>query len=755
MKIRTKITLMGLLLPIVSVVVILSLMVLQRQNLSTKLGKTLDSQIKDELALLSNEVYTLCRTENDAVLKNLQADLNMSRDILRRTGTVKLSRSPVSWNAKNQVTGEVTPLSVPRLMVGETWLGQVKDTKVYVPVVDDTMNLSGATCTLFQRIDEKGDMLRVATSVVGKDGNRAIGTYIPSINADGSPNAVIATVLSGKTFQGRAFVVDSWYLAAYEPILDEKGSVMSMLYVGVKQENLKSLLGSIQAIKIGKTGYAYVLQGSGTARGTYVVSKDGARDGENIWGEKDANGTFIFQDIIKEAMGTQNGLSAFVSYPWKNPEDPAPRPKMVAVTYYAPWDWVIGVGANKDEVGAEGQAATEAVSQLFVIALAAGLVVTLLATILAFALGRGIARPIGTMLAAARRMAEGDLSQGVEAKGTDEMGELGQAFNHMADKLKVMFRKVLASSGLVASSSQQLSARSQDLTEGAQVQASTLQETAAAMEELSASVEQVSAHAQDQASAVAQGSRSMEEVQKGIEEVAKNLVEISVLAERSVQDARQGALAVHQVMDGIGLIADSSEKIGGIVTVISDIADQTNLLALNASIEAARAGEHGRGFAVVAAEVSKLADRSSTSTKEIEGLIKESVKNVAKGVETAKGSQAAMEQIRGASQKVNDVVAELTSSMSRQVSSIKELAAALGRVSEMSQSISAATEEQTTNARQVANAVESVSHLTQTAASSAALMFSSTEQLSEMALELQKVTNEFKVADGEREPQIS
>ena len=136
--------------------------------------------------------------------------------------------------------------------------------------------------------------------------------------------------------------------------------------------------------------------------------------------------------------------------------------------------------------------------------------------------------------------------------------------------------------------------------------------------------------------------------------------EISGLAKKSVDNAVEGAKAVQQVVDGINLIAASSEKIGGIVDVISDIADQTNLLALNASIEAARAGEHGRGFAVVADEVSKLADRSASSTKEIAGLIRESVKNVTEGVATALGSQTAMEQIRDASQKVKEMIGALS-----------------------------------------------------------------------------------------------
>jgi methyl-accepting chemotaxis protein len=135
--------------------------------------------------------------------------------------------------------------------------------------------------------------------------------------------------------------------------------------------------------------------------------------------------------------------------------------------------------------------------------------------------------------------------------------------------------------------------------------------------------------------------------------VSSSLTEIPELANKSVANAVDGAQAVLQVVNSINRIAASSEKISRIVSVISDSADQTNLLALNASIEAARAGEHGRGFAVVAEEVSKLADRSSASTKEIESLIKESVTD---GILTAQGSQTAMVQIPDVSQKVKEMI---------------------------------------------------------------------------------------------------
>jgi len=362
-------------------------------------------------------------------------------------------------------------------------------------------------------------------------------------------------------------------------------------------------------------------------------------------------------------------------------------------------------------------------------------------------LSRAIASPLRRGVKFAELVSQGDLTQQILVHQQDETGKLGAALNGMTLRLNEMVGTIQHSAVQVAASSEQMSASAQSLAEGAQAQASALEETSASVEELSASAEQVSEHAQTQAAAVLQGSVSMEQVQKTIEEVSRSLGQISALAHNSVEKSVEGAAAVGEVVQGITLIAESSEKIGGIVNVISDIADQTNLLALNASIEAARAGEHGRGFAVVADEVSKLADRSSVSTKEIEGLIRESVRNVRRGVEIASGSRGAMEQIRASSEKVQGMIEELSRSMGQQVEATRELSKTLDSVSQMSQSISAATEEQTSNARQVSKAVENVNELTQAAATSAEQMSASTEELANMAQQLQRMTSQFKIME--------
>ena len=411
-----------------------------------------------------------------------------------------------------------------------------------------------------------------------------------------------------------------------------------------------------------------------------------------------------------------------------------------------PLQMLVDLGMAKMDMG--GKSFTAVASRAVLVAVVLLIAAVALALALALLLSRSITRPLGRGVALAAAVAGGDFSQRLDIGRRDEVGVLAGSLNDMSERLSAMVARIQRSAELVASASVQIAASAQGLAQGAQSQASTLEQTSSAVEQLTVSVEQVAEHAQSQAATVQASGGSMADARRTIDEVAKGLSAIATLAGSSVERSREGAQAVEQVVSGINRIADSSGKIGGILDVIADIARQTNLLSLNAAIEAARAGEHGRGFAVVADEVSKLADRSAASTRQIESLIKESERNVSDGVETARGSQLTMEQIRTASEQVKDMISALADAMNRQVTTIADLSRALADVTEMSQSISAATGEQTTNARQVSKAVESVNEITQEAATAAEQMSSSTEQLSSLAQELQQLVSQFRIAEA-------
>ena len=402
------------------------------------------------------------------------------------------------------------------------------------------------------------------------------------------------------------------------------------------------------------------------------------------------------------------------------------------------------------------------------------------AVILGIVLSNNIRKPLLQGVSVAEAVASGDLSKKMTVKTGDELEDLATSLNQMTDKLKVfgdhiinisngklektiefqfgevgdalvemnnklreVVGRVIESADQVSSSSEELASTAQNLSENAQNQASIIEETSSAIEELGSSIEHVSSSSQEQTAAVEETSSTMEELANSIRSVADLAMNVQNGSKKSVEEADGAVASAHKAIEGMKEIQESSNQMAEIVAVIQDIADNTSLLSLNASIEAARAGDAGRGFAVVADSVSRLADRSAESAKEIEDLIKQSNSRVENGASIVEQVAIAIEQIRKSTLEAFEISNSIADSAHQQSTGSSEVVNAVERVNEMSQNISSATEEQSANAREMSSSMERASEVTQQVSSAAEELATSTEELSTQAVNLKEMVTYF------------
>lgn len=305
---------------------------------------------KTEVIRLVNDMV-----ENTKVQQELRQDmvvksLNVARDIMINSGNVRMDEQIVKWDAINQYTKESTIIELPQMYVGMTAVPKDNSFDIQMPVVDKATEIVGGTFTIFQRMNDAGDMLRVATSVKKLDGTRAIGTYIPAVNPDGKPNPVIASIMEGKTFKGRAYVVNAWYLTTYEPILDDSGKIVGILYAGVLESNNEQMQHLISQIKIGQSGYPFIMNKAGVLihhPKTSLIGKDTVNDLKLA----------LFQSVIDNCSDEKVD---FLDYTFEG------RKKFVAYKYVPHWDWIIcGSGYYSDLTETAAQAAMQFAAQEF------------------------------------------------------------------------------------------------------------------------------------------------------------------------------------------------------------------------------------------------------------------------------------------------------------------------------------------------------------------------------------------------------
>ncbi|MGZ5271267.1 MAG: methyl-accepting chemotaxis protein [Ramlibacter sp.] len=288
-----------------------------------------------------------------------------------------------------------------------------------------------------------------------------------------------------------------------------------------------------------------------------------------------------------------------------------------------------------------------------------------LGALMAWLVARSVTRPVREAQAVATRIAHGDLTQPVPARGTDEIGQLLAALAAMQDSLRRMVGGIRGGTDSVCTATEQIAMGNQDLSARTERAASNLQQTAATLASLG----------------------------QAMQECAGSAGQARGLADEALDVARRGGELVRQVAGTMAEIDAGSSRIGEITGVIDGIAFQTNMLALNAAVEAARAGEHGRGFGVVAAEVRHLSGRCAEAAREIRALIAASAAQVETGSRLAGDAGATMQRIEQSVQQVTHAIAGISSSTAGQATGVGEVNQAVAQLDEMTQQNASLVEE--------------------------------------------------------------
>jgi len=361
------------------------------------------------------------------------------------------------------------------------------------------------------------------------------------------------------------------------------------------------------------------------------------------------------------------------------------------------------------------------------------IITLLLGLSIAYWISNLISKPIKLLSEAASKIAAGDLTTSeiqIKTKNNDEISELVKAFNKMTNNLRKLILEMSIAASKVAISAEEMTTGAaettkvtkyvasitQTLANGTERQVDSVQESVESVHKMNDEADEINSRAQN--------------VSRQVEKTSEVILEGNMAVQKTIEQMNSIQNIVADIAQTVRELGNQSNKINQIIGIITGIAEQTNLLSLNASIEAARAGEAGRGFAVVAAEVSKLAEQTAASGKQVSEVVKnilektaktinvvqEGEKEVKDGIEMVYAAGTSFDMIQNSINDVRNTIEEVSKASKHMSEGTHKLVTAFDTIEKISktsadgtQNVSASTEEQLATMEGVTTSAASLS----------------------------------------------
>jgi len=399
--------------------------------------------------------------------------------------------------------------------------------------------------------------------------------------------------------------------------------------------------------------------------------------------------------------------SSISTIPWPEQGD-----KLIYVTNVPSTDWSLGIVVDKELAFASVS------EQIQFTAIASLVLYLIIATFSTYTITK-LLKPLQDLSASLSQLAkgEGDLTQRVEIKRLDEIGELAGHVNQFLSQMQRMIADIINHSEQLVQQASHANSLSLQSAQQVEVQQNDVNQIATAIHEMSATAAEVASHAEMTASASQTSSNACHDGQKVIQKNRESIVELA-----------------EQVTAASGVISElehNTQSINQILSTIQEIAEQTNLLALNAAIEAARAGEQGRGFAVVADEVRVLSQRTHGSTEEIRNMIETLQNNTKLAVNSMKTSTSLADTSVDYAQQAAQSLTDITD--------------AINKINDMALQIASAAEEQRAVSEDISRNTQGIKDASDVLAAQAQQSSDSADNMRESAETMRMEVTRFKV----------